>query len=339
MTASVALDHRPPEPESIRVAPRPTRQDDRPVRLVRSTNQRVRRWGTSSVTPFALGADRQVHDLCSGGLVSIVRQGRWAVMAGDPIAPPGRERQTLDDAMELMARLQTRPAFVAVVDETPYRERGMWTFPIADDALVDLAGFTLAGKRMASLRHSVSAAARAGLSVAGWSPAFGAEAEKVSAEWLATKRGGELGFTLGRFDPAHMDGLDGRAALDRDGRVVGLVTWHSYDNGRGRVLDLMRRTPDAPNPTMDFLIAQSLTEFAAAGVATASLGSVPRSRGRLAERIYPTVSLRRYKNKFAPRWEPRYLAAPGRASVPAALVAVARAYSPEGLRAACRRNR
>ncbi len=339
MTASVALDHRPPEPESIRLAPRRTHHDDRPVRVVLPMAERVRRWGTSSVTPFALGTDREVHDLRRGGLVSFVRQGRWAVMGGDPIAPPGGERETLDDTVELMTRLRARAAFVAVVDAAPYVERGMWAFPVADDALVDLARFSLGGKRMANVRHSVSAAARAGLSVAPWSPAFGADAAKVSAQWLATKRGGEMGFTLGRYDPDQMNGLDCRAALDGDGRVVGLVTWHSYDNGRGRVLDLMRRTPDAPNPTMDFLIAQSLLEFASAGVATASLGSVPRSHGGLAERVYPTVSLRRYKNKFAPRWEPRYLATPGRASVPAALVAVARAYSPEGLRAACRRNR
>src|SRR5205085_6702177 len=82
----------------------------------------------------------------------------------------------------------------------------------------------------------------------------------------ATKRGGEMGFTLGRFDPDLLGRADCRVAVDAEGRVVGLVSWHRYDAGRARVLDLMRRAPDAPNATMDALIAESLIDFAAAGV-------------------------------------------------------------------------
>ncbi len=309
------------------------------LRLVLTPPERVRRWGTSSVSPFTLGADREVHELPGGGLIGFVRKGRWAVMAADPIAPPGEERETIGEALGLLAHLRLRPILVAGVDPGPYRERGLWTAPIADDALLDLAGFSLAGKRMASVRHSVSSARRAGMSVSGWSPDLGAESAKVSARWLATKRGGEMGFTLGQFDPDVMAQLDCRLARDRDGQVMGMVTWHSYDNGRARVLDLMRRTPEAPNPTIDLLIAQSLLDFAAAGVRTVSLGSVPRSHGKVGEAIYPTESLRRYKNKFAPRWEQRHLAAPSRRHLPFALMAVGRTYSPDGLLAACRRNR
>jgi phosphatidylglycerol lysyltransferase len=224
-----------------------------------------------------------------------------------------------------------QPVFTAVSDAGPYRQRGLWSAPVADDPVIDLAGFGLGGGRMASVRHSVASARRAGLRVVPWAPALTDGAAAVSAKWLATKRGGELGFTLGRFDPAALTGMDTRVALDCSGRVVGLVTWHAYGDGTGRVLDLMRRAPDAPNPTMDLLIAESLIEFAAAGVTVASLGSVLRSYGALAERVYPTVSLRRYKDKFSPRWRARHLVVPSRARLPVALTAVARAYCPEGL--------
>jgi phosphatidylglycerol lysyltransferase len=100
----------------------------------------------------------------------------------------------------------------------------------------------------------------------------------------------------------------------------------------------MRRLPDAPNPTMDLLIAESLAEFAAAGVEMASLGSVPLSHGRVAERVYPTRSLRRFKDKFAPQWKPEYLATSSRFAAPAAMLAVVRAYSRRGLLTALRRN-
>jgi phosphatidylglycerol lysyltransferase len=299
----------------------------------------VSMWGRSSVSPFTIGADREVHELPGGGLVGFVRKGRFAVMATDPIAPPGREDRTLDEALELLRSLRLKPVVVAATDPAPYVARGLFTMPVADDPTLDLSTFSLSGKRRSSIRHSVTSARRAGLTVRDWSPELIPAAAEVSAQWLATKRGGEMGFTLGRFDPDELSHLDCRVALDGEGRVVGLVTWHRFDNGDARVLDLMRRVPDAPNPTMDLLVAQSLLDFAGQGVRTASLGSVPRSHGNLAEKIYPTVSLRRYKDKYAPQWSERHLVTSGRASVPGAMLAVAKSFSPDGLIAACRHNR
>jgi len=112
----------------------------------------------------------------------------------------------------------------------------------------------------------------------------------------------------------------------------------SYDDGRGRVLDLMRRASDAPNPAMDLLLAESLLGFASEGVEVASLGAVPLSHGSLAERIYRTKSLRRYKDKFAPDWQLRYLVAPSRHRQLGAQLAVARAYCPRGLLLGLRHN-
>jgi phosphatidylglycerol lysyltransferase len=214
----------------------------------------------------------------------------------------------------------------------------MYCQPVAEDAIIFLDRFDLAGSRRASIRHSVTSARRAGLVVEDYGPQHAAGCAAVSAAWLATKRGGEMGFTLGRFDSIGACPAECRVALDRNGRVVAFVTWHRFNGSRGRVLDLMRRLPDAPNPAMDLLIGDSLAGFAAEGVELASLGSVPLSRGRLAERVYPTRSLRRFKGKFAPEWQPRYLAVPSRTLVPRALTAVVRAYSPGGLCGALRRN-
>ena len=100
----------------------------------------------------------------------------------------------------------------------------------------------------------------------------------------------------------------------------------------------MRRLPDAPNPTIDLLIAESLLEFARDGVEVASLGSVPLSHGRFTERWYPTRSLWRYKAKFDPTWETRYVVVPTRPQMASALRAVVCAYCPDGVMAATRSN-
>jgi len=297
----------------------------------------VARWGRSSASPFLVGADRTMIRL-GAGAAGYVRQGRWAVFATDVAAPTGAGADALDELLDVLARDRLRPVFACVTDAEPYRDRDMHAIAIADDAVIDLGSFTLSGARRAGVRHSVNAARRAGIVVAPFCADFADGAAAVSAAWLATKRGGEMGFTLGRFDPDLLGRADCRVAVDAEGRVVGLVSWHRYDAGRARVLDLMRRAPDAPNATMDALIAESLIDFAAAGVERASLASVPKTRGRVAERVYPTTSLRRYKDKFAPVWEQRWLVVPSRRQLPGGLSAVTRSYCPRGLVAGLRHN-
>jgi phosphatidylglycerol lysyltransferase len=294
-------------------------------------------FGRSSVSPFLLGPDREIVEL-EHGVTGYLRRGRWAVMATDPACPAGAEAETVDALLGHLRRSRLRPVFAAVSDPGVYLPQDLHVSPVAEDAVIRLADFSLAGKRRASIRHSVTSARRAGLRVEPWSGHLAASGAEMSASWLATKRGGELGFTLGRFDAANMGDTDCRVALDGEGRVVALTTWHCYDAGRGRVLDIMRRADDAPNPSMDLLLAESLLAFQAMGVEVASLGSVPLSHGKLAERVYPTRSLRRYKDKFAPEWQPRFLVAPSPSRQLGALLAVARAYCQHGILHGLRRN-
>ncbi|HEY1635883.1 MAG TPA: DUF2156 domain-containing protein [Acidimicrobiales bacterium] len=294
----------------------------------------VARWGRQSASPFLLGEDRVVVRLAGAAVAGYVRRGRWAVLATDVAAPPWARERVLDELLQRLKQDRMHPVFTCVAEAEPYESRGMYAMPIAEDAVIDLASFSLKGKRMANIRHSVSAAKRAGLTVVPWSPEVAEGVAEVSKAWLATKHGGEMGFTLGRFDPEEISSTDCRVAVNSSGKAVGFVTWHHHDGGRGRVLDIMRRSPEAPNPTIDLLIAESLLGFAQAGLREGSLACVPLYRGKMAERLYPTTSLRRYKDKFNPTWEPRWLVVPTRRQLPGGLAAVARSYVPGGLRQA-----
>ena len=92
-------------------------------------------------------------------------------------------------------------------------------------------------------------------------------------------------------------------------------------------LDLMRVHPDAPKLTMEFLMLGLILHYKAQGHARFSLGMVPLAglqprRGapltqrlgalvfRRGEQFYNFQGLRRFKDKFQPDWEPRYLAVP-----------------------------
>jgi phosphatidylglycerol lysyltransferase len=275
----------------------------------------------------------QLHD----GIAGYVRVGRWAVMPSDPLSAQATSPTAVEDLLGRLRPIRLQPVVVATEHPDLWTRHGMHATRVADDARIDLPSFTLAGKRMAKVRHAVTSADRSGLRVEPYRPELAPGVTAVSSAWLGTKRGGELRLTLGCLDLGRLEPSTCRVALDAADRVVGFVTWRSYGNS-GRVLDLMRRAPDAPNPTMDALVAQSLLGFRDDGIVEASLNAVPLSHGPLGERIYPTTSLRSYKEKFAPRWVPQWMVVPSRARSLPALVAVVKAYSPGGITQVLRRN-
>jgi phosphatidylglycerol lysyltransferase len=95
---------------------------------------------------------------------------------------------------------------------------------------------------------------------------------------------------------------------------------------------------------METLITRSIEEAARRGLAEVSLGLAPlaitsgesdRVTDRALRQAYEHLdrfrrsrSLRQFKNKFAPRWEERYLVVPSAATLPQVLVALLRAHLP-----------
>lgn len=119
-----------------------------------------------------------------------------------------------------------------------------------------------------------------------------------------------------------------RIAIIRfEGRPVAfanLLETYSHDLAS---LDLMRAHPDAPKLTMEFMMVGLIQHYKNHGYARFSLGMVPLSglqprRGapltqrlgsmvfRRGEQLYNFQGLRRFKDKFQPDWEPRYMAVP-----------------------------
>jgi phosphatidylglycerol lysyltransferase len=123
------------------------------------------------------------------------------------------------------------------------------------------------------------------------------------------------------------------------GRLVAFANlWMANDRGEMSV-DLMRYSSDAPASVMDYLFVSMMLWGRDAGYKTFDLGMASLSgiEGReLAplwnragawlyrhgEHFYNFQGLRRYKSKFDPQWEPRYLASPGGLALPRALAGV-----------------
>lgn len=256
----------------------------------------------------------------------------WIVM-GDPVGPRDAWGELLWNLRDLADREQGRLLLYEV--SSPVLDiaigMGLNIVKYGEDAVVDLTRFTLDTPRLRALRKSERAVARKGATLhivaASELGTIIDELESVSDEWLAAKAQREKGFSLGHFDRAYLSHFD-VAVVTIDDRIVAFANlWLTASKNEASV-DLMRHRSDAPPGTMDFLLVNLMLWAQAQGYARFSLGMAPLSGiedRRLApawakaaafifrhgERFYGFRGLRTYKEKFAPGWEPRYIAGPG----------------------------
>ncbi len=316
--------------------------------------------GGNPVGYFAAVGDKALWADSQGrGVVAYRVIGATALVVGDPLATPDDLPSVLDGFLNDCRAHGWTPAFYQAVPATLplYRARGFSSFAIGREAIVDLPAFTLTGKRIANVRHSVTHAERAGLHVRLYGAdeldvSIRAALADISREWLSSKGGGEMSFTMGQLGPdgAPTPGARVAIAYDADNRPQAFITLVPSGGGHGWTLDLMRRRHAAESGTMDLLIARTAEALRDEGYATLSLSLAPlacgtdddedapalarRARAILYEKMdgaYNYRSLYAYKKKFNVSWETRYLVYAGTAALPSALYATARAHLPSRL--------
>ena len=253
-------------------------------------------------------------------------------MMGDPVGPRGAWASLLWTIRSMADAAQGRLMLYQISSDMLELAiaLGLQIVKYGEEAEVDLAPFSLEGPRMRSIRQTIRRAEREGAAfevvpaaqVAAILPALAA----ISDAWLEAKGQREKGFSLGRFDPDYVARFD--AALVRvDGRIVAFANIWRTANGRELSVDLMRHGAGSPPGVMDYLFASLMLWGRENGHARFSLGLAPLSgieAHRLSplwakaaaaifkrgERFYGFRGLRAYKEKFAPLWVPRYIAAP-----------------------------
>ncbi len=258
------------------------------------------------------------------------RRGRSLVALFDPIGPAQQRAELIWQFRDLCDRHHARPVFYQVrAENLPfYMDIGLSALKLGEEARVDLARFDLDSKGMKDLRYTWNRSQRDGLALEIHEPGQAPlEAlQVISDAWLGGKQGREKGFSLGRFSPAYLQHF--RIALIRyQGQPVAFANLLETDGRELASLDLMRVHPEAPKSTMEFLMLGLILHYKASGHARFSLGMVPlaglqpRRGAPMAQRLgalvfrrgrlfYNFQGLRRFKDKFQPDWEPRYLAVP-----------------------------
>lgn len=272
--------------------------------------------------------------------------GRSWVAMGDPVGGDARTRQELVWTFhEQCERAGGWPVFYQVNprDLDLYLEVGMSLLKVGEEARVRLDAFNLDGKSKKSLRNIVSKLHRDGLRLEIVAqervPALLPRLKPVSEAWLRDKRVREKGFSLGAFDERYLARTPMAVVWQGDAPVA-FANLFLGDNKEEASVDLMRQLPDSPAGLMDYLFVELMLWSKAQGYRWFNLGMAPLSGlsnrrqaplwnrfGALVfgrgERFYNFRGLHRYKDKFDPEWEPRYMAVPGGIALPVVLANVA----------------
>lgn len=273
------------------------------------------------------------RDPAEEGFIAYRSSGRFLVAWSDPVCVPGDEDALLAAFIEHAADwdreavlYQISPALLPAAHDL-----GFVFFKLGEEAVVDLTAFDLKGNKAKSQRHAINAMEKAGGTfrvVAGDElRALLPQARLVSDAWLAAKGATEKGFSLGRFDEDYLLRFPCAIVESAAGKVIGFANVLEAPHAGEMSIDLMRHAePDdgIPSP-MEFLILKLMESARERGFRRFNLGMAPLAavgathRARPVERLahqfflhgeawYNYQGLRRFKERFHPVWEPRYLA-------------------------------
>ena len=248
---------------------------------------------------------------------------------GDPEAWPGAIEAWLTEAYQHA----WTPAVAGASEEggKVYERHGLTALELGDEAVVEIADFTLEGRAMRVVRQAYNRVKRAGYTVrirrhADIPPDEFAALIKAADQWRYGQSEHGFSMALGRLgDPA-----DGRCVMvechDFEGRLCALLSYVPWGTS-GLSLDLMRRDKASDNGVIEYMVIELIQRAAEVGVERISLnfamfravfergarigaGPVLRLwRGVLLffSRWWQIESLYRANAKYRPIWEPRFV--------------------------------
>jgi lysyl-tRNA synthetase, class II len=287
---------------------------------------------------FATRRDKSVVFAPNGRAAITYRVEAGVCLAsGDPVGDPRAWPSAMAEWLALCQEYGWAPGVMGASSAAAqaFREAGLNAIELGDEAILYPDRFKLSGPDMKPVRQAVTRARRAGLTVRirrhrELTAEEMVEVTKRADRWRDTETERGFSMALGRLgDPADADCLLVEAVKPADsgddGEVVAmlsLVPWGS----NGASLDLMRRSPQSPNGTIELMVSELALQSEDIGVTRislnfamfrsafeegAQLGAGPVARLWRAllvffSRWWQLETLYRSNMKYHPEWVPRY---------------------------------
>ena len=290
----------------------------------------VEKYGKSGLDYFKTYSDKKFWFSEDGeGFVSFKTSRNYAIALENPVCADKEAMLKIIPAFDSYCyKNGLRPAYYRVPEsyKTIYEKLGKKLIPIGEEAVANLETWTLSGGEKSAMRNAINKVTKLGFTFHVNQPpqkdAFLQQLKATSEEWLKHDERTELVFSQGLFNEKELKNQVILTTENPEGKIVGFINLIPDYNAGEANFDLMRKTEDAPNGTMDFLFAKMFEYLKSIGFKTCCLGMVPMSGIHEPENIQERViklayekikqfghykSLRGYKEKFNPDWQMMYM--------------------------------
>jgi phosphatidylglycerol lysyltransferase len=257
-----------------------------------------------------------------------------ALVVGDPFGNPKRFLELYRAFQEFCFVNDWRPAAIHIGDvhRDLYEKLGMQLQKIGEEAILDLEAyqeyandkyFRQIKNRFTKLNHSVQ------LVEAPHGQKLLDDLACVSAEWLGRPGRAERGFMMGYSSNEYMQRSMVAVLYDEHHSIQGFMNIvPTYQDGTANY-DMLRCAGGAPGNSNDFLLMSAITLLRERAIHTLNLGLCPlkgldekqqttslidKALGFIyanGDRFYSFRGLERFKDKYHPAWEARYVAYSG----------------------------
>lgn len=293
-------------------------------------NSLLKLYGNSSLDYFKTYQDKMVFEPEGvEAFISYRIAGNFAVVLENPVAGNAEE---MKKCIRLFDRFCYENGLKSFYYRVPaeslpiYKSLKKKSMFLGQEGVVELSKFSLEGGSRKSIRNAISKVKERGYKILfHFPPIKDGQLQKiksVSDEWLADTGRKEIIFSQGMFDWEELKQQTILTVENSEEKVVAFLNIIPDYAKNESTYDLLRKTSDAPNGVMDFILVEMFNYLKSEGFETVNLGFAPMSGlkdpTKFSEKsmkfAYEKIKsfsqykgMREYKEKFATIWYNKYL--------------------------------
>jgi phosphatidylglycerol lysyltransferase len=290
----------------------------------------TRQFGSSSLDFFKTYSDKIIFappDI--NGYIAYRISRNFAVALEDPVA---ENRETMKKCLIAFSRFCYDNGLKDIYYRVPreslpvYYELSRKSLFLGQEGVVDLQTFSLEGGERKSIRNALNKIAEQGYITRVNNPPLSdgliQKLKAVSLEWLNVTEREEIIFSQGMFVEKEIKGQTVITVENAEEKIIAFLNIiPDYVKNEG-TYDLLRKTTDAPNGIMDYMLVELFKYFKSCGIQFANLGFAPMSglddphsfTEKSMKFAYEKIrsfshykGQREYKEKFRPQWYDKFL--------------------------------
>lgn len=293
-------------------------------------NELLKKYGNSALDYFKTYSDKMLFIAENKkSFIAYRLAGNYAVVLENPVAENNLEMKNCTIAFE---KFCYESGFESMYYRVPehdleiYQSLGKKSFFLGQEGIVNLTNFSLEGSSKKPLRNAINKITESGLKATINHPPIKdgllQKLETVSDQWLEETKRTEIIFSQGMFSYEELKNQTIITVENKEEKIIAFLNIiPDYATGEA-TYDLIRKTNDAPNGIIDFILISLFNYLKTANYTSVNLGLAPMSgivnpitiQEKAMKFAYEKIKSfshhkgqRVFKEKFSPTWSNQYI--------------------------------